>query len=115
MVGYPKAAAFQSSLPNFSLYRGFSYLHSRVLLDLQDEIASLEEEIDAIDSADMQTGNEMVLQSRTRDVYLNKKDLESRTRITHLNKEQVQEGHPRSRRQVLSEIREKLAEYGPLN
>lgn len=36
-------------------YRKFSYLHSRVLLELQDDIASLEREIDELDAIDNET------------------------------------------------------------
>ena len=31
------------------MYRGFSYLHSRILLDLQDELTELEKELDDCD------------------------------------------------------------------
>ncbi|KAF2184620.1 hypothetical protein K469DRAFT_750803 [Zopfia rhizophila CBS 207.26] len=48
--GYPRLATFlQSSEANFSLYRSFSYLHSRILLTLQEEISSLERELDELD------------------------------------------------------------------
>jgi hypothetical protein len=53
-LGYPRLAAFQSSESNFSLYRSFSYLHSRILLDLQDEIRSLEEELDQFDEFEVE-------------------------------------------------------------
>jgi hypothetical protein len=47
--GYPQQAAFQASEPSWSIYRGFSYLHSRVILDLQDELRCLEERLEEID------------------------------------------------------------------
>jgi hypothetical protein len=47
--GYPRQAAFQASEPSWSIYRGFSYLHSRVILDLQDELRCLEESLEEID------------------------------------------------------------------
>lgn len=50
--GFPRLAAFQASEANFGLYRSFSYLHSRVLLDLQDEITVLEKELDDFDLDD---------------------------------------------------------------
>ena len=51
--GYPRLAAFQSSDHNFMIYRGYSYLHSRVLLYLQDEIACAEKELDKMDENDL--------------------------------------------------------------
>lgn len=41
--GYPLQAAFQSSEPSVSIYRGFGYLHSRVILELQEQLRELEE------------------------------------------------------------------------
>jgi hypothetical protein len=92
--GFPRLAAFQSSEANFSLYRSFSYLHSRVLLDLQDEITSLERELDEIDLDDFDAEPDR-LRSRELDV-----DRASR------------EGSSRNRRVILREIKTKLMEYG---
>lgn len=47
--GFPRLAAFQASDSNFGLYRSYSYLHSRILLDYQSEITELEEKLDQID------------------------------------------------------------------
>lgn len=47
--GYPLQAAFQSSEPSWSIYRAFNYLHSRVILDLQDELRVLEEDLEELD------------------------------------------------------------------
>jgi len=47
--GYPRQAAFQSSEPNWSIYRAFGYLHSRVILQLQDELRELEDELNDLD------------------------------------------------------------------
>jgi hypothetical protein len=93
--GFPRLAAFQSSEANFALYRSFSYLHSRVLLDLQDEITSLEKELDEIDIDD-----EM--------------DDPNRLRSRELDEIRAAEGdsNQRSRRVILREIRTKLMEYG---
>ncbi|KAF2756294.1 hypothetical protein EJ05DRAFT_96314 [Pseudovirgaria hyperparasitica] len=67
--GYPRLAAFQSSEANFALYRNFSYLHSRVLLDMQDELTTLEKELDDADREDSYDGRrQMRLHSRTEDV-----------------------------------------------
>ncbi|OCL02525.1 hypothetical protein AOQ84DRAFT_401166 [Glonium stellatum] len=89
--GFPRLAAFQSSEANFSLYRSFSYLHSRLLLDLQDEITCLEKELDDVDWDD---DGEDRLQSREIDVQKAK-----------------DEGNVRSRRHIMAEIKSKLMEY----
>ena len=93
--GYPKLAAFLSSEHNFSLYRAFGYLHSRVLLDLQDEISTLEKELDRADIFDYANGHENRLSSRRRD-QVDAQNL----------------GIERSRRHIMSDIRAKLNEYG---
>lgn len=98
-VGYSQLATFQSSTPNFSLYRGFSYLHSRVLLDLQDEVATLERELDELDRTDNDgTYSRLrVLKSRAVDI-----------------REARKQKNVRTRRIVLRDIRDKLVEYGQL-
>ena len=93
-MGYPQVATFKSSTPNFSLYRGFRYLHTRVLLDLQDEVATLERELDEFDRADKE-GHQRTLRSRAFDIREAKKRPGTRTR-----------------RDVLRDIRKKLMEYG---
>lgn len=94
--GFPKLAAFQSSEANFGLYRSFNYLHSRILLDLQDEITSLERELDEIDLDDAEDEPNR-LKSRELDVIRAGTD-----------------ANPRNRRVILREIKEKLMEYGTL-
>lgn len=92
--GFPRLAAFQSSEANFSLYRSFSYLHSRILLDLQDEITTLEKELDDVDWDDFDEDPDR-LRSREADVAA-----------------AAREGdHVRNRRAILREIRVKLMEY----
>ncbi|KAF1839783.1 hypothetical protein BDW02DRAFT_10134 [Decorospora gaudefroyi] len=91
--GFPRLAAFQSSEPNFSLYRSFSYLHSRILLDLQDEITTLEKELDDVDLDDSSEDPDRLM-SRDYDIS-----------------QPVGEGEVRSRRVILGEIRTKLLEY----
>lgn len=91
--GYPRLAAFQSSESNFSLYRSFTYLHSRVLLDLQDEIANLEKELDEIDWDDFDEEPDRL---RSREIDVAKAS---------------DEGDVRNRRAILKEIRTKLMEY----
>ncbi|KAF7502685.1 hypothetical protein GJ744_005273 [Endocarpon pusillum] len=92
--GYPRLAAFLSSENSFSIYRGFGYLHSRVLLGLQDHIVSLERELDQKDSFDQNNGLTRRLQSRARD-----------------ERESHQDGEERPRDQILDDIRRKLVEY----
>jgi hypothetical protein len=93
--GYPRLAAFLSSENSFSCYRGFSYLHSRVLLTLQDQIVNLERELDQKDLFDAQNGLNGRLASRARD------GLESR-----------RDGDERPREQIIEDIRTKLVQYG---
>ncbi|KAH4332989.1 hypothetical protein HBH87_070910 [Parastagonospora nodorum] len=52
--GFSRLAAFQAVDTNFSLDRGFAYLHSRLLLDLQKELTQLEQELEEIDSDDFE-------------------------------------------------------------
>ena len=92
--GYPLVAAFQSSEPAFSIYRGFGYLHSRVLLDLQCELTELEAELDEFDDGDNIPRNQIRLQSRSKDQRHAKKTASER-----------------NRRDVLTEVRRRLVEY----
>ena len=87
-----------SSERNFSLYRDFSDLHSRVLLDIQDRIVVLERELHKKDERDTdkdtrQGSNRLI--SRRRDEFEARSD-----------------GDRRPRRVILNEIRERLVEYG---
>lgn len=93
--GYPRLAAFLSSEPNFSTYRGFAYLHSRVLLGLQDQIVALERELDAKDTMDEENHMSRRLKSRARD-----------------ERDARQDGDDRPRERILNDIRHKLVEYG---
>ena len=97
-IGYPQLATFQTSTPNFSLYRGFSYLHGRVLLDLQDEVVMLERELDQFDREDKQG------------TFSQRRNLRSRAFDVSESKRQP-EG-TRTRRDILKDIRTKLVEYG---
>lgn len=91
--GFPRLAAFQSSESNFSLYRSFTYLHSRVLLDLQDEITTLEKELDEIDWDDFDDDPDRL---RSREIDVAKAS---------------DEGDARNRRVILREIKARLMEY----
>ncbi|KAL8929051.1 MAG: hypothetical protein Q9208_001494 [Pyrenodesmia sp. 3 TL-2023] len=67
--GYPKLAAFMISSDNFSMCRRFAFLHSRVLLHRQDELAEMEKTLLAMDDEDAELDEEsaLALQSRRRD------------------------------------------------
>jgi hypothetical protein len=92
--GFPRLAAFQAADPSYSLYRGFAYLHSRLLLDLQDELAQLEKELEEVDWDDADEHPDR-LRSREIDVI-----------------QAAGEGNLRNRRRILEEIKTKLTEYG---
>lgn len=89
--GYPRLATFHASDPNFGLYRSYSYLHSRILLDYQDEITELEKELDNCDWDD----------------YEEDPDCPKRRAIGPDD-----DGSERNRRTVLRDIKTKLMEYG---
>lgn len=95
--GYPRLAAFMSSESNFSLYRGFDYLHARVLLSLQDEIVELEQELDELDAAD--DNDKRVKNLKT--LRWDKNPKRARP---------IEDGF-RSRTEILDDIRRKLLEY----
>jgi hypothetical protein len=92
--GYAQVAAFLSSEPNFSLYRGFSYLYSRVLLNLQDEIVVLEGKLSDLDMCQEYNGQVNRLKSRRTDVRKSRAEPEVENRQT-----------------ILSEIQSKLTVY----
>lgn len=88
--GFPRLATFQASDANFGLYRSYSYLHSRILLDYQDEITELEKELDNCDWDDFEEDPE-------------------RPKVRLAGSDEEGE---RTRRTVLREIKTKLMEYG---
>lgn len=91
--GFPRLAAFLSSDANFSLYRSFSYLHSRILLDLQDEITSLEKLLDEVDGDDEFDAPDRL---RSREIDIDKS---------------IHDDNTHSRRVILAQIKNKLLEY----
>lgn len=94
-LGYPRQAAFQSSEPSWSIYRAFDYLHSRVILDLQDDLRCLEKKLVDLDEIDLENGNESRVTSRKDDL------------------EQAREKKEESKRaNLLNTIRTKLVNYG---
>ncbi|KAL8919813.1 MAG: hypothetical protein Q9172_004793 [Xanthocarpia lactea] len=64
--GYPKLAAFMNSSENFAMCRRFAFLHTRVLLHRQDELAEMEKTLIAMDDED-QDIDPLSLESRRRD------------------------------------------------
>ncbi|KAL8909257.1 MAG: hypothetical protein Q9171_005113 [Xanthocarpia ochracea] len=66
-VGYPKVAAFENADPSFLIYRKFGWLHNRLLLYLQDELAELEFKLDQLDKATFSDDEDIKLSSRRDD------------------------------------------------
>lgn len=92
--GYPRVAAFLSSDRNFSIYRSYSYLRSRLLLVHQQQLQGLENELDALDR--LQDARE---QPRLQSWEIDKAKTESK-------------GETRSRYHIFGEIKKTLADYG---
>ncbi|KAL8685523.1 MAG: hypothetical protein Q9218_007709 [Villophora microphyllina] len=67
VVGYPKVAAYENSDPNFLIYRKFGWLHNRILLYLQDELADLEYRLEKLDKRTFSDENDTQLKSRRLD------------------------------------------------
>ena len=93
--GYPRQAAFQSSEPSFSIYRAFNYLHSRVILELQDELRCLEDNLSDLDKIDFDNGDGRRLKSRACDIRQAKREKTNSKRA-----------------QLIAAIRDKLVSYG---
>lgn len=101
--GYNRVATFQSSDPNFLLYRGFSYLHCRLLSTLQYEIESLETELDQLDKWEMKKGDPDRLTCMERDNLHSSKNMFPKG---------FQLKFKRTRPEVFDELRRKLMQYG---
>ena len=97
-MGYPHLAAFTSSETGFSIYRGFGYLHSRVLLQMQDELRCLEEGLAELDNRI--------------DVSEDRRKLTCREFDSHQAR---RENKPSEHEQIMSNIKEKLVQYGTNN
>ncbi len=90
--GYGRVAAFEDCDPSFSLFRKFGWLHSRVLLHLQDELQELEEELESLDDWEFSSGDKKRLKNR-----------------------RIDYGRPNApRKALLIKIGAKLAEYGEI-
>lgn len=81
-----------SSSDNFLMCRRFAFLHSRVLLHRQDELAELEKQLLGMDDEDVDL-DELALQSRRRD---------------------DQRPEEPSRKSVINKIDSKLKDYGKI-
>jgi hypothetical protein len=98
--GYPRLAAFNASEQNFMLYRGFSCIHARLLLNLQTGIQMLERELDEID--------------RFHDTIANEK---TRLRSWDLDRavcKREQRDGDRTRADILEDLRVKVTQYDEL-
>ncbi|KAI4696992.1 uncharacterized protein J4E84_000116 [Alternaria hordeiaustralica] len=82
--GYPSLAAFQSSKPDFSIYRAFNYLHSRVILELQDQLCVHEDDLALLDEFDAMSEDQ---QQRNR-VSSRRADADA-ARLEHQNREDL--------------------------
>ncbi|KAH7030464.1 hypothetical protein B0J12DRAFT_316977 [Macrophomina phaseolina] len=94
--GYPRLAAFNASEQNFMLYRGFSYVHARLLLDLQAIISSLERELRKMDECDNES------EDGQRHLSCTERDMRTHEKV---------KDKQRTRRQVLDELRERVSQY----
>ncbi|KAI1824728.1 hypothetical protein F4861DRAFT_231373 [Xylaria intraflava] len=70
--GYPQLAAFLVFARDFTVVKRFDYLHMRNILELQDELAELEEELQAADDAEPTA---LHLSSRRRDSNTKRRDI----------------------------------------
>lgn len=90
--GYPKVAAFQDCDPMLRIFRKFGWLQIHVLLDLQDELQALEEELEEHNTFTFDSGQGIRLCARRLDYK--------------------REG---SRKELISQIHQKLIQYGNLS
>lgn len=98
--GYPRLAAFKACEPSFSLYRGFSYVHSRLILDLQAKIAALENELDDLDEEEFEDEDKRIRLSSV------KEDIEAARTASP---------DQRRRQHILEELRVNVLHYGKDN
>ena len=65
--GYPKVAGFEDCDRTLLIFRKFGWLHVRLLLSLQDELAELETKLKRLDQWEFAEGDYQRLTSRRRD------------------------------------------------
>jgi hypothetical protein len=100
-MGYSRLATFLSSDRSFMQYRGFGPLRSRVLLAQQYDVEALEKELDTIDDWDSKHGSPKKLRCKARDdLYSRKGDMPANF------------PHPRTRPEILTELKQQLGIYG---
>ncbi|KAI4690386.1 hypothetical protein J4E81_007539 [Alternaria sp. BMP 2799] len=88
-IGYPSLAAFQSSKPEFSIYRSFHYLHSRVILELQDQLCELEDDLALLDDFDAQSADQQQrnrIRSRRADADIARLEYQNRENLTNVGR-----------------------------
>ena len=102
--GYHKIATFQSSDPSFLQYRGFSYLHCRLLSSLQYDVGRLEAELDQLDEWEQkhEDPNSRLVSKDRDDKYFDPSKIDVSFSANRW----------RSRPQVFAELKQKLMEYG---
>lgn len=88
--GYSTLAAIEDADPNFLIYRKFGWLRNRLLLDLQDELATFEEELELLDANNARLGDPQKVSKSRRNDELQKT----------------------LRQNLLKTVRQKLSEYG---
>lgn len=78
--GYPRLAAFLCLDKDFTVFKRFNYLHTRTLLELQDQLAKLETQLNDCDDTDRV---ELGLRNRRHDSNQERRDLleQIRTRL----------------------------------
>lgn len=103
-MGYPRQAAFADSDDSFMIYRRFGYIHSRLLLNKQDELRELEANLHDMDLIDASSEEgALCLKSRQLD--------EERNDIQGLGPRRALLG---PRRALLEKIEQKTLQYGML-
>lgn len=96
--GFPYVASYLDSEDTFAVFRRFGWVHTRLLLNKQDELRALESDLRAIDKMDGDNvSSSKYLQSRTKD-----------------NARQLPPGRT-SRQQLLDTLEKKTLEYGTFN
>ncbi|KAK4508371.1 hypothetical protein PRZ48_002109 [Zasmidium cellare] len=103
--GYPQVATFKSSDRNFLQFRGFIYLHVRLLLLLQQDIELLEQRLDKLDQFDgSKDGDNHKLKCKPHD--------DSQATPDRISSAMFHAEFLKTRPQVVSELGVKLLEYG---
>jgi len=107
--GYARLAAYNASEQNFMLYRGFSNVHARLLLNLQASIQKLETELDDIDRFHdtLPEASKKRLRSWDLDIAACRQEKEEA-------KEDGDEDEARTREDILEELRIKVNQYDEL-